>query len=171
VQLKDIMLHDVARVRPEDALREATEKMKSLAIDPLPVWDGCGIVGMLTSQNIQKTVAKAGLAAGSVSVHDAMTQEVVRSYEDQDMVEAASLLEKSDGSELNGLLVFDRSEHLVGFARSTDIKANEPISKHQVTGAIAGSQPTVDFQRDPVDSQSEDSYPASDPPSSSNYSG
>lgn len=170
MQLKDIMLHDVATVRPEETLREASEKMKSLAIDPLPVWDGCKIVGMLTSQNIQKAVAKAGLAAGSVSVHQAMTPQVVHSYEDQDVAEAATLLEKSDEQELNGLLVFDRSERLVGFASSADLKANEQTSRHEVTGAMAGAQPKVDYARDPVDLQSEESYPASDPPSSSSYS-
>jgi CBS domain-containing protein len=164
MQVKDVMVHDVSTVRPEDTLRTAAEKIKSLGLDPLPVWDGCKLIGMLTRTKIQEQAVKSGLAAGTVPVREAMIPGIVFCYDDEDVREAARRCADPSATGLPGLLVLDRSRQLVGVVSASDLSSGTPPERPPVMSAEAGAQPKADFDRDPVELQSEESYPASDPP-------
>lgn len=122
MQVKDVMIHEVTTVRPEDPLRDAAQKMKALAVDPLPVWNGCELVGMLTRERITQEAARVGLAAGMKPVRDAMIPEVVAAFEDEDIGDAVERLAGEKGRELPGLIVLNRSRHLVGIVARSDLE-------------------------------------------------
>ena len=52
MKLREIMTPDVACVGPEDTLREAAEKMRSLGVGPVPVCENDRLVGILTDRDI-----------------------------------------------------------------------------------------------------------------------
>lgn len=161
--IKDIMVPEVVLIGPNDRLRDVNDTMKSRGLDPLPVWDGSKVVGMVTQHGIQNFAATTGLAAGSSPVKDAMTADIRSCYEDDDATQAVGDLKSpAEDSGAPGLLVFDRSDQLVGIVSAEDLIAGARRSR--VTGAEATAQRKVDFRDDPIDYRSEESFPASDPP-------
>ena len=163
--VRDVMIREVELLHPDDRLRDAAEKIRTLGLEPLPVWDGCKVVGMVTLSGIQQHAARIGLSAGFAPVSRAMSPRVVSCSEDQDLTEAAGLLAPEAGDDpLPGILVFDRSKRLVGVALAGDLRKDGTARKPAVTGAEGASQPKVDYDEDKVDYQSEESFPTSDPP-------
>lgn len=119
MQLKDIMTPDVECVRPGDTLQEAARKMKSLDVGPMPVCgDNDKIVGMLTDRDITIRATAEGLDPKTAKVRDAMTDEVVYCFEDQDVKEAAKLMEER---QIRRLLVMNRDKRLVGIVSLGDL--------------------------------------------------
>jgi CBS domain-containing protein len=119
MKLKDIMTPDVACVRPGDTLQEAARRMKDLDVGPMPV---CGdddkIVGMLTDRDITIRATAEGLDPKTTKVQDAMSEDVVWCFEDQDTDDAATLMQ---GRQIRRLLVMSRDKRLVGIVSLGDL--------------------------------------------------
>src|SRR5262245_48630043 len=95
MQIKFIMTLDVEGVSPRMSLQEAALKMKSLDVGMLPV---CGddnrLVGVLTDRDIVVRSTAEGLDPKASRVGDLMSLEVQYCFEDQDVQEAAKLMEE-----------------------------------------------------------------------------
>ena len=52
MKVNEIITHDPQVIRPETALIEAAQKMKSMDIGMLPVCDGDRLVGVITDRDI-----------------------------------------------------------------------------------------------------------------------
>src|SRR3954454_7935304 len=119
MQLKDIMTPDVECVRPGDTLQEAARKMKSLDVGPMPV---CGdddkIIGMLTDRDITIRATAEGLDPKTTKVQDAMSEDVVWCFEDEDTDAAAKLMQER---QVRRLLVMSRDKRLVGIVSLGDL--------------------------------------------------
>jgi CBS domain-containing protein len=119
MQLKDIMTPNVECVRPGDTLQEAARKMKSLDVGPMPV---CGendkIVGMLTDRDITIRATAEGLDPKTARVQDAMSEDVIWCFEDQDTDDAAKLMQER---QVRRLLVMNRDKRLVGIVSLGDL--------------------------------------------------
>src|SRR5215217_554264 len=94
MQLKDVMTPEVEVIAPEASIYEAAEKMSHLDIGPLPVCDGERLVGMLTDRDITVRAVAAGRDPLTTLVRDVMTPDVVYGFEDQDIQDAARLMEQ-----------------------------------------------------------------------------
>jgi len=116
--LKEIMTHDVEVVSPGDNLEQAARKMEALDIGPLPVCEGKRVVGMITDRDITVRATAAGCDPKTTLVGDAMTQDIVSCYEDQDVREAARLMQEK---QIRRLLVLSRAEELVGIVSLGDL--------------------------------------------------
>jgi CBS domain-containing protein len=116
--LKDIMTHSVEAVSPGDTLEQAARKMEELDVGPLPVRDGNRVVGMLTDRDITVRATAAGCDPKTTLVCDAMSQDVVFCYEDQDVREASKLMKDK---QIRRLLVMNRANHLVGIVSLGDL--------------------------------------------------
>lgn len=116
--LKGIMTRSVEVIHPEATLQEAAQKMKSLDVGPLPVCDGKRLVGMLTDRDITVRATAEGLDPTTTPVRDVMTEDVAYCLEDQDIQEAARLME---GKQLRRLVVLDRDKQLVGIVALADL--------------------------------------------------
>jgi CBS domain-containing protein len=91
MQLKEVMTRGVETIEPNTGLRQAAKRMKELDVGALPVCDGDRLVGLVTDRDL--TVR--GLAEGSAaSVAEVMTPEVAFCFEDQEVTEAANLMEE-----------------------------------------------------------------------------
>jgi CBS domain-containing protein len=118
MQLKDIMTHGVEVTSPEATLQEAAEKMRRLDVGPLPVCDGERLVGMLTDRDITVRTVAEGCDPTTTTVREAMTPEIVYCFEDQDIQEAARLMEQY---QIRRLPILNRDKRLVGMVSLGDL--------------------------------------------------
>jgi CBS domain-containing protein len=87
------MTEEVETIHPEGTIAQAAEKMAELDIGPLPVVEDGLVVGMITDRDIVLRIVAEHRDPESTRVRHAMTPEVVSCFEDQDVQEAARLME------------------------------------------------------------------------------
>jgi CBS domain-containing protein len=116
--VKDIMTRNVDVVSPGDTLEKAARKMEELNVGPLPVCEGNRVVGILTDRDITIRATAAGADPKETLVYEAMTQDLVNCYEDQDVAEAAKIMKEK---QIRRLLVLNRSNDLVGIVTLGDL--------------------------------------------------
>ena len=118
MQLKDIMTPEVEVISPEATIQEAAQRMQNLDVGPLPVCDGDRLVGILTDRDITVRVVAAGYNPTTTKVREAMTAEIIYGFEDQDIQEAARLMEQY---QIRRLPILNRDKRLVGIAALGDL--------------------------------------------------
>ena len=116
--VKDIMTHDVEAISPSDTLEQAARKMADLNVGPLPVCEDDRIVGMITDRDITVRATAAGCDPKTTLVGDAMSQDIISCYEDQDVQDAAKLMQEK---QIRRLLVVNRANELVGIVSLGDL--------------------------------------------------
>jgi len=118
MQVKDIMTHNPEVVRSDALLQEVAEKMKTLEIGILPVCNEDRVVGLLTDRDLTVRATAAGCDPTMMQVCDVMTTEVVYCFEDQDVAEAAKLMEER---QVRRVLVLNQRHRLVGIVSLDDL--------------------------------------------------
>jgi CBS domain-containing protein len=119
MRLSDIMTRDVEVMAPENTVREAAQRMRSLDVGALPICDGRRLLGMVTDRDITIRVTAEGRDPANTRVTDAMTPDVCYAFEDQDVQEAAQIMEDR---QIRRLPVISRDGHqLVGIVALGDI--------------------------------------------------
>jgi CBS domain-containing protein len=112
------MTKGVEVVRPAETLQEAARKMKLLDIGPLPVCDGDKVVGMLTDRDITIRVTAEGLDPKHTKVRDIMSKDVITVQDDQDVQQAAELMQ---ARKVRRVLVLNRDKRLAGIVSLADL--------------------------------------------------
>ncbi len=118
MQLKDVMTRNVEVIRPDAPIAEAARKMNELNVGPLPVCENDRLVGMLTDRDITVRATSAGKDPRTTPVREAMTDEVICCYEDQDVRDAARLMEEK---QVRRLPVLNKDKRLVGIVSLGDV--------------------------------------------------
>jgi CBS domain-containing protein len=107
VKLKEIMTKEVETVNPDNTLREAAQKMRVRDIGFLPVCEGDQFVGVLTDRDIVLRTTAEGMDPNTIIGRDLMTAPVVYCFEDQDVQDAAKLMEEH---QVRRVVVLSREE-------------------------------------------------------------
>src|SRR5512132_4115116 len=118
MQLKDIMTPGVEVIAPEASIYEAAEKMSHRDVGPLPVCEGDRLIGMLTDRDITVRAVAAGRDPLTTTVRDVMTPDVVYGFDDQEVDDAARLMEHY---QIRRLPVLNRRQQLVGMVALGDL--------------------------------------------------
>jgi CBS domain-containing protein len=117
--VKEIMTGNVTCIRPDTLLEEAARKMRDLNVGPLPI---CGdddrLAGIVTDRDITVRAVAEGKNPRTTRVREIMTPGVVYCFEDQDVTEAARLMEEK---KIRRLVVLNRSKRLVGIVSLGDL--------------------------------------------------
>src|SRR5207248_4391749 len=93
--IKDIMTPNPECISPDDSLQEAARKMRDLDIGPLPVCgDNDRLAGMITDRDIAIRAVAEGKDPRTTPVREAMTEEIISCFEDQDVREAARTMQE-----------------------------------------------------------------------------
>jgi CBS domain-containing protein len=122
MKLKDIMTKEVEVVHPDDSLREAAQKMRVRDIGFLPVCDGDRLVGTVTDRDIVLRSTAEGTDPNTSIGRDLVTSPVVYCFDDQDVKEAAKLMEQH---QIRRVAVLSRGDkRLVGVVSLGDIATN-----------------------------------------------
>jgi len=119
MQVKDIMTANVECVRPGDSLQDAARKMRDLDVGPLPV---CGdddrLAGMITDRDITIRAVAEGRDPKTTPVREAMTEDLVFCFEEQDVEEAARTMQER---QVRRLVVLNGQKRLVGIVSLGDL--------------------------------------------------
>jgi CBS domain-containing protein len=119
MQVSEVMTPGVECVRPEDSIAQAAERMRALNIGSLPVCgDNDRLLGMVTDRDITVRATAAGCDPGGTCVGGVMTAHVISCCEDQDVEEAARMMEQH---QIRRLVVLDRGGRLVGIVSLGDL--------------------------------------------------
>lgn len=118
MRIKDIMSRDVQVIHPDSVIQEAAGKMKTLDVGSLPVCDNRRLLGVLTDRDITVRAVAAGRDPGTTKVSDTMTPELIYCFEDENIKEAAKLMERH---QIRRLPILDREKHLVGIVSLGDL--------------------------------------------------
>jgi CBS domain-containing protein len=145
VQLKDVMTRNVEVVEPDASMHEAARKLKRLDVGPLPVCDGERLLGVITDRDIAVRGVADGRDPDRTKVSDLMTPDVEYCFEDDDVTEAARLMQQA---QIRRLLVLDRRKHLVGIVALKDLALDagdrklvgETLERISVAGEPKGEQ-------------------------------
>ena len=118
MKVRDIMTRNIERVRPDDTIQEAAYAMRERNIGFLPVCDLDRFVGMVTDRDITVRAVAAGRDPLTTLVRDVMTPDVVYGFDDQDVQDAARLMEQY---QIRRLPVLNRHQQLVGMVALGDL--------------------------------------------------
>src|SRR5947209_8484560 len=112
MKVREVMGPVAGSANADDLLRDASAKMQSLGIDPLPVVHDGRVVGVLSRDGIMKRLGRDGVSAGMSRVRDAMSAEVTCCYEDQDVSQAVDAIEANPvAAAADRVPVIDREGH------------------------------------------------------------
>jgi CBS domain-containing protein len=129
MKVQEIMSKDVTWVGPEMLLKDAAKKMRDDDVGCLPVGKADKLVGMITDRDITcRAVAEGSIAKSRVA--DAMSKGVTYCFDDQDVKEAAQLMETK---QIHRLPVLNRQKRMVGIVSLGDLAVHAP---HELTGEV-----------------------------------
>ena len=118
MQINEIMTRNVEVISPHTTLKEAALKMRELDVGSLPVCDGERLKGMLTDRDITIRATAEGQNPDSTQARDVMTAAIYYCYEDQDVAEAAQVMEEK---QIRRLPIVSRDKKLVGIVSLGDL--------------------------------------------------
>jgi CBS domain-containing protein len=143
-KVSEIMTGGVVVIDPDASLQEAAAKMKSIDVGLLPVCDGDKLRGMISDRDIVLRGVAENRLPESTKVKEVMTKHVVFIFEDQDVLEAARLMELK---QIRRLVVLNRDKRMTGIVSLGD------ISLHQHDNELCGeilkevSEPSTERKR------------------------
>ena len=133
--VKDAMSPQVEWIAPDICLRDTAKKMETTGVGSLPVEENDKLIGIITDRDITCRAVAEARDAATTSVREVMSKEITFCYDDQDVAEAAKIMEEK---QIRRLPVLDRDERLVGILTLTDLALNaEQELADQVTEAVA----------------------------------
>src|SRR5437762_3475579 len=119
MRVRELMTRGVECVAPEATLQQAARKMRELDVGVLPVCNDDGKpLGMLTDRDVVIRAVAGGHNPQTTEVRTVMTPDVICCYEDQDVREAAELMQQH---QIRRLLIMDDRERLIGIVSLGDL--------------------------------------------------
>jgi len=130
MKIQEIMSTKVESILPTSTLRRAAQKMSQLDIGSLPIISDDGtLVGIITDRDISCFAVAMGHDPNSTEIQKVMTKEVFTCFDDQDISEAANLMEKKH---IRRLTVVNHDNNVVGLLSVDDLAR----SSHDLAGAV-----------------------------------
>lgn len=130
--VKEIMMPGADSVGPGQSLQEAARKMRDVNIGSLPVWEDGQLLGMITDRDICCRAVAEGRDPTRTTVRNIMSRNVACCFSDDDIADAAQLMERKH---LRRLAVLNRDRTLAGFLSVDDLAHHS----HQLAGYVLDS--------------------------------
>jgi CBS domain-containing protein len=121
--VREAMTPKVEWATPETPIKDLAVKMRDLNIGCLPVEEGDQVIGMITDRDITCRVVAEGFDPATTMARDIMSKDVAYVFEDQDLDEAAHLMEDR---KIRRLPVLDRERHVTGLLALGDLSQKAP---------------------------------------------
>lgn len=136
MKLKDVMSQNVEVIRPEITLLDAAKLMRDKNVGSLPVCDGDRLLGIVTDRDLVVRALAEGRDVQSVPIKSIMSTPIVYAFDDQDVGEAARIMEVK---KIRRIAVLNRDKKLVGIA-SIDNFAENSVLAGEVLAHLVQSQ-------------------------------
>jgi len=134
--IREVMTRDAKLIHPDDTLQQAARLMKDCDCGILPVADGDQLVGMITDRDIAIRCVAEGKGPNA-RVTEAMTQEVLYCFEDQD---TQNVCQNMADIQVRRLPVMNRNKRLVGIVSLSDLARKEPNTAKALHGIARPSE-------------------------------
>lgn len=121
MKIAEIMTPCVRCAQSDITLAEAAVVMRDMDVGALPVCENGRLVGMLTDRDITLRAVAECRDPRWTTVRDAMSDGVVYVFSDQEVEDAAELMERR---RVRRLPVLDRKRRLVGIVSLGDLAVN-----------------------------------------------
>lgn len=118
MKVRDAMHNGVAWVGPDEPVTELARRMKSEDIGSIPVGEDDRLVGMVTDRDIALRAVADGRDIDGLTARDVMTDGVVWCRADDDIEEAAALMERR---RIRRLPVIDENKRMIGIVSLGDM--------------------------------------------------
>lgn len=118
MKIKDISTPTPRCLSPDDSLVEAAAEMKALDIGWLPICEHDRLIGTVTDRDITIRAVAEGFDPNTTAVRQVMSRVVIYCYEDQDIWNAAQIMESH---KIRRLPVLNRDKRLVGIVSLGDL--------------------------------------------------
>lgn len=125
MQIAQVMTRHVQLVNPATKLKDAATMMRENDIGFLPVGDNDRLIGTLTDRDIVCRSVAMGPDPNVATVRDAMSEDILYCYEDEDTNEAANLMAEH---QVRRMPVLNREKRLVGILSLGDLAVETPDS-------------------------------------------
>lgn len=119
MKIHDVMSAEARTVGLDNTLVEAAGVMRLFDIGAMPVCDDDRVVGMITERDIVFRAVAEGRDLNRMTVRDALSDDVVCIFDDEDVEEAANAMIENH---LRCLPVLDHEQHLVGMISRGDLR-------------------------------------------------
>ncbi len=129
MQVQDIMTSKIESVSPGISLQETAQKMRDLNIGSLAVWEDDQLVGIITDRDICCRAVSEGLDTETTNVREIMSEEITYCFNDQDISDAALLMEDNH---IRRLAVLNRDNSMAGFISVDDLAH----ASHDLAGEV-----------------------------------
>lgn len=153
MKLSEIMTTAVEMVQPDDTLQLAARKMRDHDIGFLPVCDGGALMGVLSDRDLAIRALAEGMDTTVMLSRDLMTTPAIYGYEDQDVTEAAKIME---ANQIRRLVVLRREdESLVGIVSLGDIaRHSSPELSGEVLQRVSEPDTIEPVKEEPAEEES-----------------
>jgi CBS domain-containing protein len=134
MQIRECMSSNVKIIDPDTTLRDAAKLMREQDTGFLPVGENDRLVGTLTDRDITIRAVCEGKDPNRATVREAMSQDIVYCFEDQQTEEAADLMAEK---QIRRLAVLNRQKRLVGVLSLGDIAESsgcQQAAEHALEG-------------------------------------
>ena len=142
MKLSEIMTRDVVVMQPDDSLQSAAKRMRDRNIGFLPVCDGEELIGVISDRDITIRALADGMDVNIMLGRDLMTVPAIYCFDDQEVSEAAKIMEEN---QIRRLVVLIRDgKRLVGVISLGDLARIEPPDRSgQVLQKVSAPESTV----------------------------
>ena len=133
---RNILTKDPEVIRPDASISDAARKMKQVDVGMLPVCDGQRLVGAITDRDLVIRALAQGRDPTLTQVAAVMTRDVVYCFDDDDIQEAARIMEEK---QVRRLPVLDRQKRLVGIISLGDlaVRSDDEILAEEVLECVS----------------------------------
>ena len=129
MRVSELMSKQVEAIAPDKNLRQASRKMRDLNIGSLPVVNDGRLVGFVTDRDISCFAVAMGRDPVSTPIEKVMSTDVATCYDDDDITDAAHLMEQRH---IRRLAVLDRDNNITGLLSVDDLAHGS----HELAGAV-----------------------------------
>jgi CBS domain-containing protein len=118
MKIRDVITPSPRCIGPDASLVEAAAEMKALDVGILPVCENNRLIGTVTDRDIVIRAVAEGYDPNIIAVRQVMSGVVIYCFDDQDIWNAAQMMESH---QIRRLPVLNRDERLVGIISLGDL--------------------------------------------------
>ena len=129
MRVSELMSKHVEAIAPDKSLRQASQKMRDLNIGSLPVVNEGQLMGIVTDRDISCFAVAMGRDPVITPIEKVMSTDVATCYDDDDITDAAHLMEQRH---IRRLAVLDHDNNIAGLLSVDDLARGS----HELAGAV-----------------------------------
>lgn len=135
MKVRKMMHKGVEWVSPDATVAELAKKMQQFDIGAIPIGENDRLVGIVTDRDIALRALADGRDPAKLTARDVMTKGIIYCRDDEDVDEAARIMESK---QVRRLPVIDANKRMVGMITLGDVShAASPKIAGEVTKAVS----------------------------------